>query len=269
MADEARNILERAFGQEKPLTEQERSIRRNAAAFALATFNDNFRDKSRLQRLNVTLTDEQINFAKNFSEVFPRPEDALPESEFNSARNGYDYLVSTPMNEIIPASLDNSISAYDSEKSTAEHKQLLKKDPSGVLYIQSLLARIEDKERHGNFANLQGKEAEFRAKITKMFDQAQIFSDEISEKKPTENQSIEQSLAERVLNVFSGGQKSPRDKFLIGERQNIHGEIPLEFCKPDGKVMPTDSLTAMGARLAFEHYQTAVNTYLNRWGNKT
>jgi hypothetical protein len=265
MADEARDILEKAFGKEEPLTEVQKQTGRNAAAFAIATFNDGFRDKSRLEKINVTLTDEQINFAKNLADVFPKPEDALPESEFNSARIGYSRLVATPMFEVIPASLDNRFPTYDmygEENKIA--KQLLQKDPSGVLYIQNLLTKVEDKERHSKFANPEGKEAEFRAQITDMLDAAQIFTDEIPEKKPTD-QSIDK-IAKIVFESFSGGPKSPRDKFITGERLNIHEEIPLEFCKPDGKVLSTDNLTAMGARLAFEHYQTAVNTYLNRWG---
>jgi len=264
MADEAKDILEKSFGKEQPLTEPQKQTRRNAAAFALATFSNIFRRKESLGKMNVFLTDEQIKFTKNFADVFPKPENVLPESEFNSAKKGYDSLVATPMYEVIPASLSNNIVKFSKEYGKA--KQLLKKDPSGVLYIQSLLLEIEDKARHGKNVNLDLRAIEFKRSLTEMLEESEIYSDKIPPEKPLDDQSPQENLMKALLKAFSGGEKTPRDDFLVKKRHALHEEIPLEIDKQTGKAVATDKLMVMGAKLAFEHYQTAVNTYLNRWG---
>ena len=70
MADEIKDIFEKSFGKEQRLTEPQKQIRRNAAAFAIITFNDSFGEKERLDKMQVALTDEQIKFAKSFADVF-------------------------------------------------------------------------------------------------------------------------------------------------------------------------------------------------------
>lgn len=266
MADEAKDILEKSFGKEKPLTEEQKEIRRNAAAFAIGTFSDTFRKPESIKNLNVSLTDEQIRFAENLASVFPKPEDVLPESEFNSARAGYSRLVATPMYEVIPASLNNSISKFGKQYDKA--KELLKKDPSGILYIQSLLLELEEKARHGKNVDIDLKEMEFKNNLNEIFDEAQIYSDKVPPEKPLDDQSPQENLIRAILKAFSGSDKTPRDKFLIEKRHKLHEEIPLEFDRQTGKAVATDKLTAMGARLAFDQYQKAVNIYLNRWGKQ-
>jgi len=265
MADEAKDILNQAPGkEEKPLTEQERQIKRNAAAFALATFSKSFRKNvNTTYDGRVNLTEEQIKFAENLVDVFPKPEDILPKSELNSAFEGYSGLVATPMYEIIPASLTNS--TPDFGKQLINARQLLIKDPSGVLYLQTILMDMEEKARHGKNIGIEDREKEFKNKMAEMVDESQIYSDEVRPEKLPENLPIEGKIARSSTNALSG-KISPKDKFIREKRFQIHDAIPLEMDKQTGKPLATDKLKAMGAKLAFGQYQEAVNIYLDRWG---
>jgi len=263
MADEAKDILEKSFGKEQPLTEPQKQIKRNAAAFAVATFSNTFRKPENLKKLNVSLTDEQIRFAENLANVFPKPEDVLPKSEFNSADSGFFHLSSTPIREIIPALLVNENEPFSGDYETAT--KLFQEDPSGISYLEHILNQIQDKARHGKNVNLKEKEDEFKRKMVEMLDDSQMYSEEIPPGKPLDDQSMQEIMVKSILKAFSINKRNPKESFLIKKRQSIHEEIPLEFTE-DGKILPTDGLVVTGARLAFEHYQTAVNTYLNRWG---
>lgn len=262
MADEAKDILRKAFGEPQPLTEAQKQTRRNAAAFAIITFSESFGDKKRLDEMHVNLTPEQLRFAKCFTDVFPKPEDVLPKSEFNSAMAGYSNFVGTPMYEIIPALLTNENQNFGGNFKAAG--DLFRQDPSGVSYLQSLLNDIEEKARHGKNTDIKSTEKEARLKIFQAMQKAEGLSDQIPEKKSTKSQSIQESIMLTFLEAF-GSKQSPRDAFISESRDQIHKEIPLEFAE-DKKMYSSDALIAEGARLAFEKYQTAVSIYLNRWG---
>lgn len=264
MPDEIKDLLEKSFGEKSPLTETQRNTRRNAAAFALITFEESFAEEKRLGEMHVNLTLEQIRFAKSFAEVFPKPEDVLLKSEFDSARAGYSELVATPMFEIIPALLANENREFSSDYEIAA--ELFREDPSGVSYIQHLLNNAEDKATENKNMNLKEKEDEVRAKIAATLAAARDVSDKLPKEKPLDDQSMQDSIVLAILKAF-GAQQNPRDAFITKKRHELHGEIPLEIME-GGKMLPTDALKVVGARLAFEHYQTAVNVYLNRWGNK-
>jgi hypothetical protein len=266
MADEAKDILKQALGkEEKPLNEQEKQVHRNAAAFALSTFSESFRKNvNTTYSGRVNLTEEQIKFAENLANVFPKPEDILPKSEFNSAMKGYLELVATPVFEIIPASLTNSVVNFGKQRMDA--RRYLEKDPSGVLYLQKVLMEMEEKARHGKNIGIEKKEDEFKNKMKEMTDESENYSDEISPEKLPENLSIEEGIAKISVNALSGGKISPRSKFIQEKRYEIHNEIPLEMEEEAGKPLATDKLKAMGAGFAFDQYQKAVNIYLNRWG---
>lgn len=265
MTDAGKDILERSFGEKAPLTEMQRQSRRNAAAFALITFNNSFADSHKLERMNVVLTPDQINFAKRFAEVFPKPKDVLPISEFNSAQKGYSSLVSTPMFEIIPGLLENENQKFGGAYEIAT--ELFKEDPSGISYVQSLLNKAEDKATENKNIDLKDKEEEIITKIAAIIGAAREMSDKPPEEKPLDDQSMHDSLLEVLLKSFDV-QQNPRDAFISKKRHELHSDIPLEFME-GGKMLPTDALKVVGARLAFEKYKTAVNTYLNRWGNKS
>lgn len=243
----------------------QKQSRRNAAAFALVTFNDVFADGPRLDRMKVVLTPDQIRFAKNFADVFPNPKDVLPKSEFNSAKKGYSSLVSTPMFEIIPGLLENENQKFGGDYEIAT--KLFQEDPSGISYIQSLLNKAEDKATENKNIDLKDKEEEVISKIAATLAAARDISDKLPEEKPLDGQSMHDSLLEVLLKSFDV-QQNPRDAFISKKRHELHSDIPLELME-GGKLVPTDALKVVGARLAFEKYQTAVNTYLNRWGNKS
>ena len=59
MADEGKDVLEKSFGKDQPLTEPQRQDRRNAAVFALLTFNQPLGEND-LKEMHATLTPEQI-----------------------------------------------------------------------------------------------------------------------------------------------------------------------------------------------------------------
>lgn len=269
MADEvkdiAKGILKRSFGEDSPLTEAQKQGRRNAAAFALITFNDSFGTQQRLDEMHVALTPDQIAFARSFADVFPKPQDVLPKSEFDSAQAGYSSLVSTPMLEIIPGLLADENHKFGGDYEIATN--FFQEDPSGTSYIQTLLTTAEDKATQNKNIDLKGKEDEVRAKIGAILAAARDVSVDIPQEKPLDDQSIQDSLIMAILRAFAT-QQNPRDAFITKNRYRLHEETPLEIMQ-DGKMYPTDALKVVGARLAFEHYQTAVNVYLNRWGNKS
>lgn len=255
-------MLEKSFGKERPLTEPQRQIRRNSAAFALITFNEDFGKKASLDRMHVSLTDEQIRFAKDFADVFPKSEDVLPISEFSSANQGYSDLVGTPMLEIIPLLLaDQNHEFYGNYKDAGS---FFREDPSGISYLQSLLNKAEEQARQGKNLDLKAKEEEVRAKLAGIVAAAEEIPELPKQEELSKDQPYDDALTETMLKIFKT-KKSPQEEFFFKKRYKLHSEVPLEMME-DRSMSPTSGLIAMGARLAFEKYQTAVNTYMNRWG---
>lgn len=271
MTDKGLELLKNALGEENtPFTDQERQARKNAAAFAIGTFSDHFlAEPDRLNEFGIHLTEEQIAFAKSFADIFPKPEDVLPKSEMNSARAGYSSLVSTPMFEIIPSLLKNP----DNTALFGEYKiavELMQEDPSGLSYIRHLLTEAEEKATISQI-DLKDKEDDVKYKILAIVSAAKGLPETSPEKALEEidlndEEAVTNALASALLKAF-GGPQNPKEAFVSRKRQELHAELPMEI-GPDGKILPTDTLRVLGARLAFEKYQAAVNLYLNRWGNQ-
>ncbi|MBI2315383.1 hypothetical protein HYU93_05015 [Candidatus Daviesbacteria bacterium] len=269
MTDQGSEILKQAFGSEHaPLTEEQRQTARQACAFALVAFSSQWEGEwlnDWLQQRNVALTPEQINFARNLREVFPEASEVLPESEFDSAYNGYRSLASTPIGEIIPGLLRDANKTHPNTPYEIA-TDLMREDPTGVSYLQRLLADLEEKSTINSSA-LWGRENEVRARIIDILKKAEEVPNEPKPQKPLDDQDTSDTILYAFMATF-GGNKTQRDEFVEKSRDALREEAPLEFNK-EGKLLSTDALFATGARLAFERWQTAVNVYMNRWGTQT
>ena len=269
MNDQGSEILRTALGEEKaPLTEKQVETAKKSAIFAVISFNPDFASGDWFKKINPGLTQDQIDFAKRLHEVFPKPRDVLPKTEFNSALQGFSRLVATPMYEIIPSLVENK----DEKFGGSENEELVarfRQDPTGVSSIRYLLQEMEEKATISQI-ELHGKEDEVKTKIAAILTVAKKIPDTQPEPKP-ENPSEDEAVANMLFNALVkafGGPQNPRDAFVSTKRAELFGKLPMEFGE-DHKILPADTLRVLGARLAFEHYQTAVNVYLNRWGNQT
>lgn len=264
--DQGSEILKRAFSQERPpLTESQRQTARKACAFALVAFSSQWEGEwliDWLKQRNVELTPKQIAFATNLRQVFPEPDEVLPVTEFNSAEIGYYNLAATPIGEIIPSLLKHPDKAHFGEYEMATN--LMKEDPTGIAYLQRLLSDMEEK------ATVNGiglKEDEVRAKIAGILAAAQDVPDEPKPQKPLDDWDVSDSVLNAFMSTF-GGNKTQRQEFIEKSREALKQEAPMELDEK-GQLLPSNVLEVMGARLAFDRWQTGVNAYLNRWGNQT
>lgn len=269
MTDSGSEILRQAFGQEHtPLTEQQRQTARNACAFALVAFSRQWDGEwlsDWLKQRNVDLTPEQLEFAKNLREVFPEPDEVLPKTEFNSAYLGYSYLSSTPIGEIIPGLLgDENQTFVGPDYEIAP--DLMKEDPTGLAYLQRLLSNLEEKATISG-EQLKDKEDEVRSKIAGILAAAKEVPDEPKPQKPLDDQDIQDTILNIFMSTF-GGNKTQRQEFIEKSREALRQEAPMELDE-HGQVLPSDTLEVLGARLAFERWQTGVNAYMKRWGTQT
>lgn len=268
MTDQGSEILKKAFGQESnPLTELQRQTARKACAFALVAFSNQWEGdwlNGWLKERNVELTQEQLDFAKNLREVFPEPEEVLPKTEFDSAYNGYRSLSSTPVGEIIPAFLKDENQTFENPDYQIA-TDLMKADPTGLAYLQHLLSNLEEKAIISSI-EVKGKEEAVRTKIAGILAEANKVPDEPKLQKPLDDQDIQDSILNAFMATF-GGDETQRQEFIKHARQSLREEIPMELDK-HGQLLPSEALRVLGARLAFERWQTGVNVYLNRWGTQ-
>lgn len=276
MADEVKDLLERSFGKDQPLTEEQKQNRRNSAVFALLTFNQLLGDND-FKEMHVVLTPEQIGFAESFSEVFPSAIANLPGSELNSAKKGFMDFITT-ISDLLPALLTGKKLEFDGDAIVnwiplsrkkyldTEYEiasRLFEEDPSTVSYAQHLLNRFEDKATENKNIELEGKKDEFRAKKAAILAKARDIPNE------TDPDLYKQQLKDVISGKrsFVNTNQTPREVFIHDNYVRLNKEIPLE-ADEHGKLIPSDGLRLVGARLAFQHYQTAVNTYLKRWGDQ-
>ncbi|MBI1918977.1 hypothetical protein HYS29_00095 [Candidatus Microgenomates bacterium] len=257
--DPGSEILKRAFGEKSaPFTEQQRQTAKRAAMFAVLTFNPDIALGERI------LTPEQIAFAKNFREVYPKPNDVLPKSEFNSAYAGYSRLVSTPMFELIPALIEDENTTFGGSRDFQVAPEKFRDDPTGVSYIKYMLQEIEEEASIGQ-VELEGKGDEVRTKIAAILYASRDIPDKPPEPKPLDDRTVADDILAALMKAL-GGNQTQREAFLSRARSVLHNEIPMEIGE-DGEILSSAALRVLGARLAFEQYQLAVNIYMNRWGN--
>lgn len=276
MADEVRDLLERSFGKDQPLTEEQKQNRRNSAVFALLTFNQPLGDND-FKEMRVVLTSEQIGFAKSFSDVFPAAVTSLPPSEFNSSTRGFVNFIST-ITDLLPALLRGKRLEYEGTAATnwipLSRKKFLDPEyeiasplfeeyPSGITYAQHLLNQFEDRATQNKNLELDAKKDEFRAKKAAILAKARNVPNE------TDPDFYKQQLEDVISGkrTFVNTNQTPREVFIRDNYERLNKEIPLE-ADEEGTLVPTDGLRLAGTRLAFKHYQTAVNAYLNRWGDQ-
>ena len=191
MADEIKDVFKKSFGEDSPLTEAQRQDHRNAAVFALLTFNQPLGDDE-FKEMHATLPEEQVKLAKSFSDGFPAAVISLPPSEFNSSTQGFIDFITT-MTDLLPALLKGKKLEYEGDEvahwiplERKEHldpeyeiaSRLFADDPSGISYAQHLLNQFEDKATQNKNLDLQEQIDEFRAKKAAIFGAAKDVSDE-------------------------------------------------------------------------------------------
>lgn len=113
---------------------------------------------------------------------------------------------------------------------------------------------------------LQGREEDVRLKIVAIIAAAKDVPDEPRPQKPLDDRTISDSVIDAFMASF-GGNKTQRQEFIESARDALRKETPMEIGE-GGKLLPSDSLKVLGARLAFERWQTGVNAYMNRWGDQ-
>lgn len=270
MTDQGSEILKQVLEEEHtPLPEQQKEFARKACAFALVAFSSQWEGdwlNNWFKERNVELTQEQLDFANSLREVFPEPDEVLPKTEFDSAYSGYYYLSSTPIGELIPALLEDENKTFGPNPDYEIATELLKDDPTGVVYLQRLLSNLEEKATIRNI-ELRGKESEVRAKIVGILAAAKEVPDEPKPQKHLDDQTVHDAVLDAFMATF-GGNKTQRQEFIENAREKLREETPMEFGE-NGRVLPSDTLKVLGARLAFDRWQTAVNVYMNRWGDKS
>ena len=262
MDDKGNEILKRAFGEDPPLTEEQKQIRRNAAAFAIISFHQTLGDEQ-LRKMRVTLTPNEISLAKSFADNFPGVIQTLPASELNSAQRGFGEII--VIIEIMTALLEDEDRKITGKYEIAQ--QLFKQDPSGLSFAQYLLNQAEDRATQNRNIDLEGKGDEFRAKEAAIMGAAKDVPDE--QDPDFYNQQIEDvSLGKNPFVILDSSQ-TKRKAFIAKNKERLREEIPMEK-DAEGKLVPSDKLKLAGARLAFGHYKTAVEEYY-RWrgGDKT
>lgn len=263
MNDRAAEILGQVFQTEQtPLTEQQRQTARRACGFALVAFSNRWNDE-KLRQAGVELSQEQLAFAGNLREVFPQPQQVLPKSEFGSAYQGYMSMVAYPIHQAIPTFLANEHTNFENW-SDADDVRLLTVDPTGVSFLRRLLGKKEE-ESALSVIELQGKEREVLDGIVRILMEAQEIPDQPKPHTPPDDQNT-QEVIDSIIDSAFGGNKSQREQFIKKSRRELRKRLPMELDQGKNPV-PTKVLEVMGARLAFERWQTAVNIYLKRWGS--
>lgn len=261
MDDKSAEILKQALGDEQvSLTEDQRATAKKAAIFAVTTFSTSTRIGQGI------LTEEQFDFAKNLQEVFPKPREVLPKSEFESAYSGYSGLVSTPMFELIPGLVKNENATFGGFHHFEVAPEKFREDPTGVSYIRYLLQEAEENSTISQM-DLKGKEDEVKSKIAAILYASRDIPDEPPQPKPLDDRDVTDDIISALMSAF-GANRNQRDNFINKARNALHNEIPMEIGE-DGKILPSAALHVLGARLAFEQYQAAVKIFMNRWGDKS
>lgn len=270
MSDKGSELLKQALGEEQtPLSEQQRETARKACAFAMVAFSSQWEGEwlnEWLEKRNVPLTQEQLGFAKSLRDVFPEPDEVLPKTEFDSAYSGYYHLSSTPIGELIPTLLGDENKTFGPNPDYEIATELFKEDPTGIAYLQRLLSNIEEKATISSI-ELKGKEDDVRTKIAAILAAAKDVPDEPKPQKPLDDRTVNDAVLDAFMATF-GGNRTQREEFIENARVALREETPMEIGE-NGKLLPTDSLKVLGARLAFDRWQTGVNAYMNRWGNQT
>jgi|GEM_PF-3058506 hypothetical protein len=267
------NILREVFDElQIPLTEQQRTMRKNAAVFALMTFDPKFCSAEEQSRLGISLPAGYQGLLQTFKDVlpdidqmFPKKHDADVATRVYSPRRGYDSFVWW--------AIPNILSALDISKPTTnpELVELFQKDPTGVAFIQRALSSSEE------FATIQAIDSRsFRASaeasyvVIEEMEEDEVTSTPFDEIKPEgfTDTPRERSRMEEILNSF----KEAHKRFIAKETKQwkrcaVFEETGL-VQDENGNVVPGDMLRLQGERFACKQYIAAVNFFLDHSGDK-
>lgn len=261
------DILRSFFNVEKqPLNERQQLLRRQAAAFAIITFDQTFAEPEKMKALRVHLTPEQVRQAHAFKAIIPDPEQALvgPDEEFSfqggMALKTYEMFKYTIITDIADQ-VAGSEAACDPSYAG---RRYFEEDFTGAVFMQKFLSRIEEQAVQQTMeTNPIIAETEARYVVLDNLEE-----DPNSIKKPIDPSEIDdikiRRAAEEILDEFIAAvmesRKLTRKRLLYMET----GLVP----NAQGELIPDITLRLIGARMAFNQYSGAVNYFLKHWGEE-